>query len=89
LSKYDPVKAPYSLSYDEKQTLLNFARRYPLLGESRAAEIAGIYAPYLRGSNNNTSDSALLLGIARNLSGEHPLSKKSPVLKPPATEGEK
>jgi len=70
LAKYDPVAPPYPLSHDEKQAILNFARRYPLFGESRANEIAGIYAPYLRNGGNNLSDAAYLLGIARNLLGE-------------------
>jgi hypothetical protein len=58
------------LSHEEKQAVLNFARRYPLLGESRANEIAGIYAPQLRSGENDGSDAAYLLGIARGLSGE-------------------
>ncbi|MDR1839112.1 MAG: RDD family protein [Treponema sp.] len=70
LAKYDPVAPPYPLSNDEKQAILNFARRYPLFGESRANEIAGIYAPYLRSGGGHLSDAAYLLGIARNLSGE-------------------
>jgi len=78
LAKYDPVSLPYTLSYDEKQAILNFARRYPLLGESRANEIAGIYAPYLHAGEDGLSDSACLLGIAHNLSGEQSLLKKTP-----------
>jgi uncharacterized RDD family membrane protein YckC len=78
LEKYEPVIPPRPLSGEEKQAILNFARRYPLLGEARANEIAGIYAPYLKdGSapdtalpNTATSDAAFLLGIARKLSGE-------------------
>jgi uncharacterized RDD family membrane protein YckC len=73
LANYDPVSPPYPLSYDEKQAILNFARRYLLLGESRANEIASIYAPYL--INNDLSNSACLLGIARNLLGEQHLTK--------------
>jgi len=77
LAKFDPIIPPYPLSSEEKQIILNFARRYPLLGESRANEIAGIYAPHLRSfglkeSNSSNpsgiSDSVYLLGIARNLS---------------------
>lgn len=68
LAKYDPISPPYPLSHDEKQAILNFARRYPLLGESRAGEIAGIYAPYLRENSSIPSDTACLLGIARSLS---------------------
>ncbi|MDR2101414.1 MAG: RDD family protein [Treponema sp.] len=36
------------LSYEEKQALLLFARRYPLLGKARADEIARPYAAALR-----------------------------------------
>jgi hypothetical protein len=70
LAKYDPIVPPYPLSHDEKQAILNFARRYPLFGESRANEIAGIYAPYLRNGSGSLSGAAYLLGIARNLLGE-------------------
>ena len=69
LSNYAPIVPPFSLSYEEKQAILNFARRYPLLGESRANEIAGIYAPYLRSNNSDITDAAYLLGIARYLTG--------------------
>jgi uncharacterized RDD family membrane protein YckC len=70
LVKYKPVKPPGFLSHDEKQGILNFARRYPLLGEARAEEIAAVYAPYLCGDEKSLSNTACLLGIARNLSGE-------------------
>ncbi|MCL2382296.1 MAG: RDD family protein [Treponema sp.] len=36
------------LGYEEKQAILSFARRYPLLGEARANEIAGIWADTLK-----------------------------------------
>jgi uncharacterized RDD family membrane protein YckC len=76
LANYEPVSPPYPLSYDEKQAILSFARRYPLLGESRANEIAGIYAPYLKDNiSSSISDSAFLLGIARNLLGEQQILK--------------
>jgi uncharacterized RDD family membrane protein YckC len=59
------------LSYEEKQTILMFARRYPLLGVSRADEIARDYAACLRGSAaDSRRDSDYLLGIARRLSGD-------------------
>jgi uncharacterized RDD family membrane protein YckC len=77
LANYDPVIPPYPLSYDEKQAILGFSRRYLLLGESRANEIAGIYAPYLKDNNGGISDSAFLLGIARNLSGEQHVLKET------------
>jgi uncharacterized RDD family membrane protein YckC len=75
LEKYEPITAARPLSNDEKQAILNFARRYPLLGEARANEIAGIYAPYLKGDDCALTDAALpnaafLFGIARKLSGE-------------------
>jgi uncharacterized RDD family membrane protein YckC len=71
LAKYEPVIPPHPLSHEEKQAVLNFARRYPLLGESRANEIAGIYVPFLK--NDETPDTqyaAYLMGIARSLSGD-------------------
>jgi len=70
LEKYEPVTAARPLSYEEKQAVLNFARRYPLLGEARANEIAGIYAPCLKSGDSALTDAAFLLGIARKLSGE-------------------
>jgi len=77
LEKYEPKTAARPLSYGEKQAILNFARRYPLLGEARANEIAGIYAPYLKDYAGSGAlpdaalpDAAFLLGIARRLSGE-------------------
>jgi uncharacterized RDD family membrane protein YckC len=73
LAKYEPVIPERVLSLDEKQAVLNFARRYPLLGEARANEIADIYAPYLKNTDtgtNNISNAAYLMGIARKLSGE-------------------
>jgi len=65
------------LDYEEKQAILSFARRYPLLGKARADEIAGIWTAGLRGaeetrsadSEPDTSASACLLGIARTLGG--------------------
>jgi len=70
LEKYEPVIAARPLSGDEKQAVLNFARRYPLLGEARANEIAAIYAPYLKDETCALTDAAFLLGLARKLSGE-------------------
>jgi len=73
--KYDalnpqPAAFQTALSYEEKQAILEFARRYPLLGEARAGEIAGIYAPQLKNAFEKLPDSAFLLGIAKKLSGE-------------------
>jgi len=40
-----PLASPSrKLSYDEKQALLSFARRYPFLGKARSDEIAKIWA---------------------------------------------
>ncbi|MCL2793535.1 MAG: RDD family protein [Spirochaetaceae bacterium] len=74
LSKYEVVTSSQSLSYEEKQTILMFARRFPLMSKARADEIAKNYARTLRGedlANNNCSDSEYLLGIAKKLSGKH------------------
>ncbi|MCL2230546.1 MAG: RDD family protein [Treponema sp.] len=60
LENFEPVTPPRTVSQNEKQLILNFARRYSLLGEARANEIAKIYAP----------SAAYLMGIARKLSGE-------------------
>jgi uncharacterized RDD family membrane protein YckC len=73
LEKFEPVSPARLLSGDEKQAVLNFARRYPLLGEARANEIANIYAPYLKDADSNLnglSNAAFLMGVARKLSGE-------------------
>jgi uncharacterized RDD family membrane protein YckC len=67
-----PIIPVRPLSHGEKQAILMFARRYPLLGEARACEIACSYAGYLRGDAVLTpavSDAAYLLGIARGLLG--------------------
>jgi uncharacterized RDD family membrane protein YckC len=77
-----PVQSPaFPLSYEEKQAVLDFARRCPLLGKARADEIAGDYAACLRtgkaprGESGASSEGGFgsaeyLLGIARGLSGE-------------------
>ena len=73
LSKYEPITPALSLSYEEKQTILMFARRYPLMSKARADEIAKTYAQILTNKNQSAascSDSEYLLGIARKLSGE-------------------
>jgi uncharacterized RDD family membrane protein YckC len=68
-----PVIVPaYKLSYEEKQALLMFARRYPLLGEKRSDEIARPWAARLRSSapdDGSISDSQYLLGLAHTISG--------------------
>jgi uncharacterized RDD family membrane protein YckC len=65
-----PVQPPKPLSYQEKQTILMFARRYPLLGKARADEIAWDYARELCGAGLEESPSACLLGIARSIGGD-------------------
>ena len=71
-----------SLSYEEKQGILAFARRYPLLGAARANEIAAPLAISLQNrmpaQNHNTLEltgldnqaSEYLLGLARSFAGE-------------------
>jgi len=54
-----PAVAPSrKLNYEEKQAVLSFARRYPLLGQARADEIAGIWTGKLRGSEPPESTEA-------------------------------
>jgi uncharacterized RDD family membrane protein YckC len=81
-----PVQSPASpLSYEEKQAILDFARRRPLLGRARADEIAGDYAACLSAgtspaepgmsspgisSGDGFGGAEYLLGVARGLSGE-------------------
>jgi uncharacterized RDD family membrane protein YckC len=69
IQAFPPLSSP-SLSHEEKQAILMFARRYPLLGSARADEIARPYAGALDGEA--PSPSAVLLGIARKLSGDGP-----------------
>ena len=71
-----------SLSYEEKQGILAFARRYPLLGAARANEIAAPLAASLLNQmpvkNHNVSEfsapdnqaSEYLLSVARSFAGE-------------------
>jgi len=70
LEKYEPANIQTVISFDEKQAIFDFARRYPLLGEARANEIAAIYAKHLKSEDCGMSDSAFLLGAAGKLSGE-------------------
>jgi len=70
LANVPMVSPSRKLDYEEKQAILSFARRYPILGKARADEIAGIWAPKLRGTESpETSDSEYLLGIAHTLDG--------------------
>lgn len=67
---FPPLSSPASLSQEEKQAILMFSRRYPLLGSARADEIARPYAGVL--DREAASPSAVLLGIARKLTGDGP-----------------
>jgi uncharacterized RDD family membrane protein YckC len=71
LSGIEPILPNRALSFEEKQGILMFARRYPLLGEARADEIAGPLAASLQNSPDPLSHgAAYLLGIARSFAGE-------------------
>jgi len=69
LSDFPSLFPARRLGYKEKQAVLMFARRYPLLGKARAGEVAGIWAEELRPDGNDASAEAVLLGIARSISG--------------------
>ncbi|GHV40870.1 RDD family protein [Spirochaetia bacterium] len=61
-----------TLSFEEKQAILMFARRYPLLGKARADEIAAAFTAQLRDpaagdGTEGPSPSAFLLGVAQVL----------------------
>ena len=69
LREYNIITPPENLSYEEKQTILMFARRYPLMSKERADEIARSYAQIPKNEANQTA-CEYLLGIARKLSGD-------------------
>jgi len=69
LSDFPAVSSSRQLGYEEKQAVLMFARRYPLLGKARSDEVAGLWAEELRPPGNDLSASAVLLGIARTIGG--------------------
>jgi hypothetical protein len=77
LADVSMVTPAIKLDYEEKQAVLMFARRYPLLGKARADEIAQIWAGKLQGDvrtqpesdNEEAGASAVLLGIAHTLGG--------------------
>ena len=69
LSDFPALSPSRRLGYKEKQAVLMFARRYPLLGKARAGEVAGIWAEELRPEGNDAPASAVLLGIARTIVG--------------------
>jgi uncharacterized RDD family membrane protein YckC len=84
LSERKPILPSRQLSFEEKQGILMFARRYPLLGEARADEIAGPLAASLQNSIQPelstqqrlstepmvSGSSGYLLNIARSFSGD-------------------
>ncbi len=75
LSNYEKIIPPRKLSNSEKQHIILFAKRYPVLGEARANEIAKKYAEDMHDQNIQSipaglSPSAYLLGIAHSLSGD-------------------
>lgn len=76
LSKYEKIIPPRKLSNSEKQLIILFAKRYPVLGEARANEIAQKYTEDLYDQNIQSipaglSSAAYLLGIAHFLSGDN------------------
>jgi len=72
LSGLEPILPKRPLSYEEKQGILMFARRYPLLGTARADEIAGSLSGSLQNSTEPVTEgaAAYLLGVARSFAGE-------------------
>ena len=62
LADFPKLTPPRKLNHEEKQAILMFAHRYPLLGKARADEIAQIWT-------KDDSASAQILGIAHNLDG--------------------
>jgi len=69
LADVSRVSPSRKLDYEEKQAVLMFARRYPLLGKARADEIAKIWTDKLGSPEAEPSASAYLLGIAHTVSG--------------------
>ncbi|GHV84945.1 RDD family protein [Spirochaetia bacterium] len=68
LSGINPASPGRALSFEEKQGILMFARRYPLLGPARADEIAAPLAVSL-GHTAETGPADYLLGITRSFAG--------------------
>ena len=76
LASFTAITPARKLSFEEKQSILSFARRYPLLGIKRADELAGIWIDKLRDTKtlestepSEPSGSAYILGIARTIGG--------------------
>jgi uncharacterized RDD family membrane protein YckC len=75
LEDFPPPLAAPPLALEEKQAVLMFARRYPLLGPARADEISRPYVDSLETGDEKTGGippSAYLLGLARKIAGEKP-----------------
>ena len=72
LSSMEPILPKRKLTFEEKQCILMFARRYPLLGEARADEIAEPLAASLQNNSEPVTHgaAAYLLGIACSFAGE-------------------
>jgi uncharacterized RDD family membrane protein YckC len=70
IGEFPPINPPRPLSYQEKQAILMFARRYPLLGTLRADEIARNYVRQLRGDEHPEGAAQYLLGIAHRIGGD-------------------
>ena len=78
LAELPKVSPSRKLDYEEKQAILMFARRYPLLGKARADEIAKIWVSKLKAEPGLEADaSSYLLGIAHTLSGSPNLPQGS------------
>jgi len=76
LTDIPAASSPRRLNYEEKQAILSFARRYPILGKDRSDEIAGIWTAKLfarpmdsEAPETRPSPSDMLLGIARSIGG--------------------
>ncbi|MDR0475664.1 MAG: RDD family protein [Treponema sp.] len=73
LADVPAIIPPKKLGFEEKQGLLMFARRYPLLGKERGDEIAHGWAARLREDSTDEtqglSSSQYLLGMAHTISG--------------------
>jgi uncharacterized RDD family membrane protein YckC len=76
LDAVPPTAPGRALSFEEKQGILVFAQRYPLLGPARAEEIAASLAESLCGPDDppveNGGNAIYLLGIARTFAGSGP-----------------
>lgn len=72
LSQYEKIIPSRKLSLKEKQTIILFAKRFPILGKARAEETARKYVEDLYGQILPVDFScvAYLLGIARTINGD-------------------